>query len=216
MAQFLDTTGVSHELTQLIKRTNEKLIFISPFIQIAKNLEDLIRERDSQNVNICFVYGKKKHLNADDVHFLRGLSHVKLYFCENLHAKCYLNESTAIITSMNLYEYSQQNNQEMGIKVDRAKDPGLYNEIAAESERIIRISEEHPLIKIRKVSGYCIHCRTKIPLKPENPLCNECKNSWNGNVTIQEKYCHVCGKVSETSFEKPICFRYRCQHMFGD
>jgi HKD family nuclease len=216
MAQFLDTTGVSHELTQLIKRTNEKLILISPFIQIAKNLEDLIRERDSQNVDIRFVYGKNKHLNADDVNFLRELSHVKVYFCENLHAKCYLNESAAIITSMNLYEYSQVNNQEMGIKVDEATDPGLYNEIVAESQRIIRISQEHPLKKIRKASGYCIHCRTMIHLNPENPLCDACYTSWDGDPDNLEKYCHVCGKSSETSFEKPICFRYRCQHMFGD
>jgi phosphatidylserine/phosphatidylglycerophosphate/cardiolipin synthase-like enzyme len=216
MAQFLDTTGVSHELTQLIKKTKEKIIFISPFLNIAKNLEALIQERDSQNIDIRFVYGKNKHINTDDVNFIRGLSHVKVYFCENLHAKCYLNESTAIITSMNLYEYSQQNNQEMGIKVDKATDPGLYDEIAAESLRIIRISDEHPFKKRRVPSGYCIHCRTKIPLNIENPLCDACYTVWKGDKDSQEHYCHICGKESETSFENPICQKYRCQQMFGD
>jgi len=216
MAQFLDTTGVSHELTQLIKKTNENIIFISPFLNIAKNLEDLIQELDSQNIDIRFVYGKNIHINTDDVNFLRGLSHVKVYFCKNLHAKCYLNESTAIITSMNLYEYSQQNNQEMGIKVDKATDPDLYDEIATESLRIIRISDEHPFKKRRVPSGYCIHCRMKIPLNIESPLCEACYTVWKGDKDSQEHYCHICGKESETSFENPICQRYRCQQMFGD
>ncbi len=34
---------------------------------------------------------------------------------QNLHAKCYLNEKAAIITSMNLYDFSQVNNNEMGV-----------------------------------------------------------------------------------------------------
>lgn len=216
MAQFLDTTGVSHELTQLIKRADEKLILISPFLQIAKSIEDLIRERDSHSIDIRIVYGKKKGINRDDYNFLRGLSHTRVYYCENLHAKCYLNESTAIITSMNLYQYSQQNNREMGIKVDMATDPDLYNEIVAETQRIIQTSEENPLKKRKSASGYCIHCKTKIPLNPENPLCDSCYKSWNGDPDTQEKYCHVCGKTSETSFEKPLCFRYRCQQMFGN
>ncbi|OPZ44980.1 MAG: hypothetical protein BWY93_00132 [Euryarchaeota archaeon ADurb.BinA087] len=216
MAQFLDTTGVSHELTQLIKRAGETLIFISPFLQISKNLEYLIKERDAKNVDIRFVYGKNKHINQDDFTFLRELSHVKVYFCENLHAKCYLNESAAIITSMNLYEYSQVNNQEMGIKVEKARDPGLYTEIVAESQRIIRISQEQPLKKVRKAAGYCIHCRTKIPLNIENPLCETCYSFWKGDKDGQEKYCHICGKAEEISYNNPICQRYRCQHMFGD
>ena len=59
-------------------------------------------------------------------------------FVENLHAKCYLNENTAIITSMNLYEFSQQNNDEIGIRVDSKEDPQLYREIKAEAERLLR------------------------------------------------------------------------------
>jgi hypothetical protein len=216
MAQFLDTTGVSHELTQLIKRADEKLVLMSPYLQIAKTIEYLIQERDSHTIDIRFVYGKEKKINPDDYTFLRGLSHVKVYFCKNLHAKCYLNESTAIITSMNLYEYSQQNNQEMGIKVEKASDPEIYDEIVAETQRIIHISEENPLKKKRSASGYCIHCKIRIPLNPDIPLCDTCYTEWKGDPDNQEKYCHVCGKPSETSFATPICFRNRCQQMFGD
>lgn len=63
-------------------------------------------------------------------------------FCKNLHAKCYLNEDVGIITSMNLYEFSQINNNEMGILFLKKDDLKLYNDSYEEALRIIRISEE--------------------------------------------------------------------------
>ena len=53
---------------------------------------------------------------------------VRTSFRENLHAKCYLNENEALVTSMNLYEFSQQNNDEMGILVSKHDDPALYED----------------------------------------------------------------------------------------
>lgn len=63
-------------------------------------------------------------------------------FCKNLHAKCYLNEETCIITSLNLYEFSQVNNNEMGVLLTRADDATVYREAYEEALRIIRISDE--------------------------------------------------------------------------
>jgi len=224
MAQFLDTTAVSHELTQLIKKADEKLYLISPYLQIATALKDLIRERDSRKIDIRVVYGKQDKLNPEDLSFLQELSSVKVSFCENLHAKCYLNESTALITSMNLYQYSQQNNREMGIKVDKDDaDSDLYNEILAESRRIIQTSTEPQFIVKKKTSepissqtqrkstaqsGFCIRCKNTIPLDPGHPLCSNCYQSWANysDPTYREKFCHVCGKSSQTSYAKPICY----------
>ena len=70
------------------------------------------------------------------------MTSIRTSFCKNLHAKCYLNENEALLTSMNLYEFSQINNNEMGILVSREEEPGLYNDILQESMRIVRVSEE--------------------------------------------------------------------------
>jgi phosphatidylserine/phosphatidylglycerophosphate/cardiolipin synthase-like enzyme len=217
MVKFLDTTGVSHELSLLLKNADERIILLSPYLQLAPTLKDLIRERISDNIDISIVYGKEEHLNRDDFRFLQELSDVKVYFCDNLHAKCYINESAAIVTSMNLYQYSQQNNLEMGIKVDKTADPELYDEILDEAQRIIKISREHPFKKKKLAQGYCIRCKATIPLNSEHPFCIPClKKRGKAKPNTLEKYCHVCGKQAETSFENPLCFRYRCQHMFEE
>ena len=43
---------------------------------------------------------------------------------------------------MNLYEFSQVNNDEMGLLVLKKEEPKLYNEIYTESMRIVEVSQE--------------------------------------------------------------------------
>lgn len=87
------------------------------------------------------MYGKSD-LRPAEAEWLADLSFVRTSFCKNLHAKCYINERQCIITSLNLYEFSQVNNNEMGILLDKQDDPELYRDAYDEALRIIRISEE--------------------------------------------------------------------------
>lgn len=148
--------------------------------------------------------------------FLQELTSVKISSCENLHAKCYLNENTAIITSMNLFQYSQQNNKEMGIKVEKKTEPELYNDIYKEVMVIIQTSQQ-PEFSIKKlekdskdgnVAGFCIRCGTNLKINIEKPLCFNCYKLWEeySNPLYQEKFCHICGQESNTTYEKPVCY----------
>ena len=40
MAKFLNTTGVSYHLEELIKNTQDRLILISPYLQFHKRVKD--------------------------------------------------------------------------------------------------------------------------------------------------------------------------------
>ncbi len=73
---------------------------------------------------------------------MQKLDFVRLSFCKNLHAKCYLNESECIISSLNLYEFSQINNNEMGILIRKYEDQDVFKDAYEEAQRIIRISDE--------------------------------------------------------------------------
>lgn len=57
-----------------------------------------------------------------------------------------------IITSLNLYEFSQVNNNEMGILIQRSEDGPLYKDAYEEAQRIIRISDE-VRISLERVSS---------------------------------------------------------------
>ena len=91
-------------------------------------------------MDIQIVYGKRE-LDASERQWLNSVPHVYTRFCQNLHAKCYLNESVCVITSLNLLQYSQQNNNEMGVMIKRATDRQLYSDVVTEVDRLVRISE---------------------------------------------------------------------------
>ena len=64
-----------------------------------------------------------------------------------------MNEQTGIITSLNLYDFSEAKNQEMGVLFDRVTDPELFAHAAEEAQRIVRISggaiAEEPVVSAR-------------------------------------------------------------------
>ena len=151
MAEFLTTTGISNNLESIITETKERLVIVSPYLKVNPLLKDLLEEKDRWKIDIRVIYGKSE-LNPQESSWLESLTSVRTSFCENLHAKCYMNEATALITSMNLYEFSQVNNREMGILVSREGDPDLYQKIYDEVGRLLRISEEIR-ITIARVEG---------------------------------------------------------------
>jgi phosphatidylserine/phosphatidylglycerophosphate/cardiolipin synthase-like enzyme len=140
MAEFLTTTGVSAELEKIVSEARKEIFLISPYLKINQRMKDLLVDADRLRKDIRIVFGKNE-LQPDEGQWLQGLSEIRLYFRKNLHAKCYLNEQKAIVTSMNLYEFSQINNDEMGILVSASADAELYGRIVDETQKLLRSAE---------------------------------------------------------------------------
>lgn len=141
MTRFLNTSATNYFLEELIKNAKERLILISPFLRLNDRIKELLEDKNRLKIDVRVVYGKSE-LQPAEISWLKSLTYLRTSFCKNLHAKCYMNEEMCIITSMNLYDFSQQNNNEMGILINRAEDPELYKEAYEEAQRIIRISDE--------------------------------------------------------------------------
>ena len=141
MAKFLNTSGTNFFLEELIKNAKERLILISPYLRLNDRIKELLEDKDRLKIDIRIVYGKSD-LHPDEIKWMQKLDYVRVSFCKNLHAKCYMNESECIISSLNLYEFSQVNNNEMGILVRNYEDNEVFKDAYEEAQRIIRISDE--------------------------------------------------------------------------
>jgi phosphatidylserine/phosphatidylglycerophosphate/cardiolipin synthase-like enzyme len=231
MAKFLNTTGVSYHLEELIKGTKDRLILISPYLQFTDRIKEHLSNLNIQKRDIRIVYRENK-LQPEENNWLESQIGIRTSLCKNLHAKCYINENEAIITSMNLYEFSQQNNNEMGIHFTKSQDADLYNSTFDEVQRLLTISEEIRVtvkkvtsdtppktdkknLEVKssnksadKLTGYCIRTGVQIPFDIEKPLSYEAFKKWNeyGDADYPEKYCHFSGEDSngQTSVSKPI------------
>lgn len=118
MSKFLNTSATNFYLEELIKNAKERLILISPFLKLNDRIKELLEDKNRLKIDIRIIYGKSD-LHPDEIKWMQKLDYVRVSFCKNLHAKCYINESTCIISSLNLYEFSQVNNNEMGILIEK-------------------------------------------------------------------------------------------------
>ncbi|MBU1921432.1 phospholipase D family protein [bacterium] len=223
MAKFLRTSAVTNNLEELIINSKEKLYLVTPFLKISERVKGLIAERDRARVEIRIIYGKTE-LQPAEAEWIGSLESTSIFFCENLHAKCYISETQAILTSMNLYEASQVNNYEMGIIVLKEEDGELYKDISDETLRILQQSskvqvtvqrDEGNKVKETKKArpsasekGHCIRCGKEVKQNIEKPYCLDCFKTWSQfeNPEYEEKFCHNCGKPNKSTMLKPVCY----------
>lgn len=208
MAKYLRTSGITASLEELIRDARERLYIISPYLKLSDNIKELFNDKEREKVEVRIVFGKQE-LNPEEMSYLESLKYVRLYFSKNLHAKCYLNEKKMIITSMNLYEFSQQNNREMGILIDRDddNDKKVYDDAWKDIESILNNSEDFAYIKapsgkkttngklehdkkpvesknIKSTAqkagiGFCIRTGKKIPFDIEKPMTYDAWKQWS-------------------------------------
>jgi len=216
MAEFLTTQGTSYYIENIIKSAKNRLVLISPYLKLSKTFFERLKDADKRNVKITLVYGKDD-LRPDEKGKLEQLKSLELYFREDLHAKCYFNEENMVITSMNMYEFSEKNNREMGVLIRSSEDKKVFNDAVQEVKSIISSlikTELKPTGAKRvdgssaKQAGYCIRCGMNIPPNLEKPLCFDCYEEWAKwkNPDYLEPFCHLCGQPEITTMEKPLCY----------
>lgn len=147
MAEFLTTQGTSYHLENIIVNASKWLVLVCPYLNITQNFLQRLQDADRRKVKIYIIYGKKE-LNIEEENKLRKLENLSLLYCKNLHAKCYLNENTMIITSMNLLEFSEKTNREMGVLIvsSNEDDKKIYEDALREVKSIFNVSKEENVI----------------------------------------------------------------------
>jgi sugar-specific transcriptional regulator TrmB len=120
MVKFLNTKGLSEWIPRLIMEAEHEVVILAPYIQTSEFLFKALKDADRRGVELLIVYREEK-LNEIEKEKLLSIQNLNLLHHPNLHAKCYMNENHIIIASMNMYEYSEKNNREMGLLINRSE-----------------------------------------------------------------------------------------------
>lgn len=212
MAKFLDGAGVQSALTDIIKKTQSRLVIVSPFLKIPVQIKHYLASIDKRDIPITIIYRTNEKLMDEDLSFFAGMKNLSLAHCENLHSKCYLNESEGLITSMNLYEYPLTHNWEMGVRFTKASDPDLYAEVKRELEHMVSQTKRHVVkpkaaeVKPKIQETPVKKPYQKTPYKPTEAPNKGIFDKIIDKVIGEEAYCIRCGKTLEKfDLQSPYC-----------
>jgi hypothetical protein len=121
MAEFVKGNQLNSALEEIFEKAESQMVLISPFIKLHSRFIDVLKSKiKNYNLEITIVFGKNednlsKSFNLEDFKLLKDFPNIKIKYEPRLHAKYYSNESSALLSSMNLYDFSQNNNIEFGI-----------------------------------------------------------------------------------------------------
>ena len=212
MAEFLTATDTSAAIEGVIRRAKKELTLISAYVYPRMIYLERLKDAAARGVDITLIFGKRA-LDDRVLKLFAEVDNLSIHYLHQLHAKCFLNESEAIITSLNLLNGSEEKNREMGVRLTREKDAEAYEDCVHEVRSILSVSNlvhtTRPQARRNGLpdKGHCIRCGTDVRFEPYTPLCNGDYLTWvqYENPDFPEKYCHWCGKERRVTKGAPLC-----------
>lgn len=110
---IINPNEIGSKISTLVIESNTKFVAVSPYIELSSwkkiliNLEKAV----SRGVSIEVYY---REIKDADFKIMKGLG-IKLFKIKGLHTKLYFNDNEAIVSSMNLYEFSDLHSIDIAI-----------------------------------------------------------------------------------------------------
>ena len=135
--EIIKDDHIPPRVLDILRDAEKRVTLVSPYNEFWTRLEKQIDAivRNGVRVDVIYRAGKRN----DAIEWLETLGpRVKVHAVENLHAKIYLNESSVLITSMNLLESSRNNSMEIGISIN---DEHAQDEVRKYVETLLQIAQ---------------------------------------------------------------------------
>jgi len=118
---FLTGKKLTESIYDIIYNAEKHLLILSPFIKLDEYLKNEVFKNHLNNASVHIIIGFGKNENnitksfkREDLEYFTQFPNVTIVYIPNLHAKYYGNETQVVVTSLNLYDYSFENNIEFG------------------------------------------------------------------------------------------------------
>ncbi|MBU0712540.1 hypothetical protein KKA87_11590 [bacterium] len=200
---------IKSNVEEIVTESKRYLYIVSPYISPGNLLVELILKAAKSGIKVTVIHHSSQLSNPDLLIFLRRLIEVggEMYHHPKIHAKIYMNESSVLITSMNLITSSFDNSFESGIYTSyysiRKECTNYIKNTILDSDLIKKTIEEDFNIK----TGYCIRTGVEIPFNSLKPV--EYKAYLSSGQNRNGKYCHFCGEKADTSVLDPFCEKHK-------
>lgn len=224
--KVLSASKVVLAFDEIVEGARRKIVIVTPYFDPWPHLAQTLLQKLDGGVSIEMLLrggdDRAKGAAAAEPFVERG---ARVQFLDRLHAKLYLTEQHALLTSMNLIRASRDS-WEVGTLYDATGDAASYREIADIAKRLFNTVELPTTSEraapraaavpkragtrrapAREADGHCIRCSEPVDANPDKPFCRSCFASWAEyeNPDYEENFCHLCGREWSSSVAKPLC-----------
>ncbi len=200
-------------LVRQIEQAQKLIVLVSPYFDPWHHLTMAVRNAIAvRGVRVVLILrgGEDRARQEEKASAFAALG-VSIKFVERLHAKLYICDDTAFITSLNLLRSSMEGSYELASIVSRKEDPRTFSQLTGVVQQLVDLVRADEVLSApepaAQTEGYCLRCKAAVALNPEAPYCRDCYKSWSKwkNADYTEKYCHRCGSEAESSLSRPEC-----------
>ncbi len=139
MVQYLNTQGAYSEIENIVNRAEYKLVIMSPYIQINRTLlQKIFHACEHRSIDVSLMC-RTSDISPEEMAAMNQIPRLEIFDLPNLHANCVYNEKALVMTSLNLFDYSQINNRDMGALITAQKDPGAFVAAVSETEYMMQL-----------------------------------------------------------------------------
>jgi hypothetical protein len=228
VTKILRTHQISAAVIELIEETKEYCYLVSPYIKMWHLLDRALAKASEQSKRITVITraGSENNFDVRKLNESYGFEVVVLDF---LHTKLYLNEKSAVVSSMNLYDTSSTRNHELALHLRQHEARKLKQEIIdqdllalqpvhrfAGRHTAAQKAEQEQVLAFKadlEARGYCVACGEKIDFDDSgsvlSPTIIRCKPCWAKRPWIETpfrfriRHCHYCGESLDSVLSQP-------------
>nr|WP_321224618.1 hypothetical protein [uncultured Psychroserpens sp.] len=181
---------ISGEIMTLLDEADKEVVIISPYVKISewKKLERTLLELKSREIEVEFYFREDSEQAKLEI---ERYGFIPLPI-KNLHCKIYLNEKSAIVSSMNLYKFSDENSLDIAYRTETFEEfeeiRNFYNRYIKSNLIVSKIdihdfwnNIEKKLIEILGINEYDIN----ISYDDEGANINVGNNYWFGIDSLE-------------------------------
>lgn len=114
--KFIPPLEIASQIMTLIQEAEKELIIVSPYVNITSwdKMKKRLQNAVANNLEMTFIARKNAKQNFSELESLG----IKPVLVDDLHAKVYICENYAIVTSLNMIHYSDINSIDVAYKTE--------------------------------------------------------------------------------------------------
>jgi hypothetical protein len=218
MVEFINANGAKGEIEKILIKAKDNVVMISPYSKISDDLLSRLNDAGERNVKIMMIC-RGSDLVAEERVKLAKIPNLVLKFNERVHAKCFYDDESMVITSLNLYKSSLGDNMEMGVilRNDVEGDKIAFQQAKSEAQFIIRdsvtemsrtktsIHDKPQTVRESDESGSKYETKPGKENNPENSIIQGISKFFGFSEKQNEGHCIRCGDIIPFNVDAPYC-----------